>query len=287
MDEEKIAIVADSGSDVPQELIDQYGIHIASLKIIFKDGEYLDRVDISTDEVYQRLENEIPSTSLPSGEDIKDIYLDLKEAGYTKAIVISISSGLSGTANIFNLVSQDVEDLEVEVIDTKSIGVGSGIFAAFIGERIQAGDSFEDIVSKSHQLISQSRVFFSIPTLKYLEAGGRIGKVTSLVGGLLKVNPVISCNEEGIYYTLAKARGRVKGLKKLKECVLAFAEGSEKYNIAVAYGSSENRSMAENLLKEIEASLDHVNQSYISSVSPALGVHTGPDLIGATIQCFD
>lgn len=287
MEKEKIAIIADTGSDVPPSLIDQYDIKTAPLKIIYKKAEYRDGVDITNDEVYDNLDREIPSTSLPSGEIIEGIYQQLKEAGYNKVIAISISSGLSGTANMFDVVAKEIEGLDVEVIDTKSIGVGSGLFAAQICQWVEEGRPFDHIVKDSRALVSRSRVFFSIPTLKYLEAGGRIGKVGSLIGGLLKVNPIISCNEDGIYYTVAKARGEVKGLKKMKECVMDLARNSKKYNIALAYGASAFRPKAVQMLKELEESLDHVHLSYLSRVSPALGVHTGPELIGATIQCLD
>lgn len=289
MNKYKIAVIADSGTDVPREVIEKYQVRIVPLKIIYQGKEYLDGVDISNEEVYEKLESGegTPSTSLPSGEMIKDIYEKLQAEGYEKVIAISISSGLSGTSNIFRLMAEEVEGLEVSVIDTKSIGIGSGMFAGYVGELIEKGLPFESIVEKAKAVVQHSKVYFNIPTLKYLEAGGRVGRVTSLLGSMMNLNIIISCDSDGIYYTAAKARGKKRSLAKLKEIIIQQAHSFNKYSIGVAYGGREAREEAEEFLEELRDSLGNIHHSYFGRVSPALGVHTGPGLIGATIQKID
>ena len=74
MNKEKIAILVDSGSDVPQKLVEKYNMYVARLKILYKDGEYRDGTEISAEEVYSKLQEEIPKTSLPSGQDIHNLF---------------------------------------------------------------------------------------------------------------------------------------------------------------------------------------------------------------------
>lgn len=284
MSRQTIAIVADSGSDVPPSLIEQFNIRIAPLHVNYTNESYLDGVDISAQEVYDYLGVEIPKTSLPSGESVHTIYEEIQAEGIKEVIVISISSGLSGTSGIFKMVAEEFSDLRIHVIDTKSIGLGSGIFAAYIGGLIEKGEDFDTIVGMTEDIVEDSSVYFSIPTLKYLSAGGRIGRVTSVVGSLLNINPIISCDADGIYYTVSKARGRKKSLNKMRSLIEEFTEGFEKYNVAVAYGGAEFKEEAALLLQQLKDRLPHVENAYLGPVSPALGVHTGPGLIGAVIQ---
>src|SRR5699024_909886 len=114
----KIAILVDSGTDVPKELIEKYQMYVIPLKCIYKD-----KVDITPEEIYQRLPQEIPGTSLPDGETITKIFEKIKADGYDKVLAITISSGLSGTFNIVRLIAEQQEELEAYVLDTKNIGI--------------------------------------------------------------------------------------------------------------------------------------------------------------------
>ena len=93
----KIAIVTDSSCDIPKALMAQYNIHMLPLRIIYKDKEYRDRVEISPEEIYERFAEEIPTSSLPSPEDADKLIRKLIDEGYTHILGIFISSGLSGT----------------------------------------------------------------------------------------------------------------------------------------------------------------------------------------------
>lgn len=113
----KVAILVDSGTDVPQELIEKYQMYVIPLKIIYKDRVYTDKVDITPEEIYQRLPQEIPGTSLPDGETITKIFEQIKQDGYEKILAVTISSGLSGTYNIVRLIAQQQEELEAYCFD--------------------------------------------------------------------------------------------------------------------------------------------------------------------------
>lgn len=278
---EKIALLVDSGMDLPTEAKHLEGVFVVPLSINYSNGSFLDNIDITAAEIYDRLDEEIPTTSLPSLELIEKTIQQIKSEGYTHILTVTISSGLSGTHNALRLLLDDHPDISSHIIDTKSIGIGGGIQAAYLKELIDKNYSFNSLVEIGELLPKKGRVFFSLPTLEYLKKGGRIGLVTSILGTALNLNPVISCNDEGIYYTVTKARGRKKSLQKMIDQVVAFGENSSEYRIGIAYGTCKEE--AETIKQRIVEKLPNATAVYFDDVSPVLGVHTGPDVIGITI----
>ena len=285
MNKEKIAILADSGSDVPQDFSQAHHVYTLPLKVIYPDREYTDKVDISSQEVIDRMPGEIPKTSLPDGASIVAVFDEIKAAGYEKVIAVTISSGLSGTYNMVQMMAKDYEGLDIFVLDTKNIGIASGLQAIRAVELVESGLDFETICQKLAGEVFQNKVFFNVATLEYLQKGGRIGLVTAIFGTALKLNPIISCNEEGVYYTVAKSRGRKKSLAKSLELVKDFAGKSQKYRLAVAHAGAKEE--AQEMMKRLTALLPNAVEQYFGEISPALVVHTGPGLLGVGVQVLD
>ncbi|EPH95669.1 EDD domain protein, DegV family [Enterococcus faecalis 13-SD-W-01] len=285
MNKEKIAILVDSGTDVPQELMEKHQMFMIPLKIIYKDRVYTDKVDITPEEIYEKLPQEIPSTSLPDGEAITEIFDEIKKQGYEKILAVTISSGLSGTYNVVRLLGEQYEGLETYVLDTKNIGIGAGFSAIQAAEWLEEGMDWEALKANLEKHVPQNKVFFNVATLEYLQKGGRIGLVASILGTALKLNPIISCNDEGIYYTVAKARGRKKSLDKAMNLVKEFIGSAKSYNLAVAHGHAEEeaKEMEERMRKEFPGA----EKIYFGQISPALVVHTGPGLLGLGIQILE
>lgn len=282
MNQEKIALLVDSGTDVPQDVMERYGIYMIPLQIIYKQRTYTDKVDITPEEVYRRLEEEVPSTSLPEGAQIQIVLEKIKEDGYEKLLIVTISSGLSGTYNVLRLIGQEEEDLEVYVLDTKSIGIGAGLQAIRAAELIDSGLNFEALITQLEKEIVQNKVLFNVGTLEYLQKGGRIGLVTSIIGTALKLNPTISCNEDGVYYTVAKSRGRKRSIDKLVEIAEEFIGNHQEFRIAIAQGDAYEEGLQ--LKAKIEARFPNAKEILFGTISPALVVHTGPGLLGMGIQ---
>ena len=157
MNQDKIAILVDSGSDVPQELLERHHIFMIPLKVIFNEGEYLDGLTIDAQEVYRRLPTEIPKTSLPSGEQVLSVLDEIYEQGYRKVLAICISGRLSGTCNMLRLICEDYDKLECRVIDSKNISIGSGIIAIRAAQLLEEGLSFEELCQKTKEMLNDSR----------------------------------------------------------------------------------------------------------------------------------
>lgn len=282
MPEEKIAILVDSCTDVPREYREKYAMYVVPLMIIYKDAEYHDGVDIQPEEVFARFAEEVPTTSLPSPSTVGDVFKQIKSDGYDKVIAVLISSGLSGTYDMVSGFGPDPEGLEVHYVDTKNIGIGAGFSAIRAGELIEQGLSFSEVCRGVKDAALNTRLFFCVSTLEYLIKGGRIGLVAGILGTMLDLKPVISCNEDGIYYTVAKARGRKKSLRLALDKAIAFADGAKEYNITVMHGAAKDE--ADELLASMKEHLPDYRISIEGQITPALVVHTGPGLIGIGIQ---
>lgn len=282
MNPQKIAILVDSCTDVPQEYIDRHHIYFVPITIIYRDREYKDKLEITAQEVYDRLETEIPRTSLPSSESIVEAYRQIAEDGYEKLIVITIASALSGTNNLMHLLAKDVKNLDIHIVDTKSIGFGAGTQAVLAADLIAQGESFESLCEKIDYSVKNSRILFCLSTLEYLARGGRIGKVSAVLGSLLNIKPIITCNEEGSYSIAARVRGRAAAIAETINLAAAEARKHIACTVAVVEGSAADE--AKKVIEEVKRRIPNIKLFIESNVSPALVVHTGPGLIGISVQ---
>lgn len=276
----KIAIVSDSGCDLPEHIIKKYDIKILPLRVIYKDAQYKDRVDIWPQEVYDRLEEEIPKTSLPEPTEIIELFDNLANEGYTDVICISLSSKLSGTYNLIQLIANeyDKEKLNIKVVDSKTLSMILGFIVLEAAIRAKSMESVDTILNMITNLRGKIQGCYVLKTLKYLRKGGRIGKVEGTVGELLDIKPIIGVNDDGVYYTIQKVRGRKKSINKIKEIIETNFKGKT-INIAIIHGGAEEE--AKSLMDSIKK-LYNIKESFIAQISPALGVHTGAGLIGYT-----
>ena len=277
----KIAVIVDAGCDLPQAYKDRADVFELPFHVIYGDQDLVAGVDISTDELIERLPEAIPTTSLPNGDDITNVFNAVRDGGFSQVIVINISAHLSGTHNMINLMMKDIPDLEIFTFNTKNIGIGAGFFPLDVLHKIDEGASFEQICPYLDKQIKKSKVFFALATLEYLQKGGRIGFVASLLGTALRIKPVISCNDEGIYYTVKKTRGRRQSLAQIIEQVSTFAQESDHYMVAVC--SSKEPVEEENLKNDLANILHPERPIFKAILDPALAVHTGPGLIGAGV----
>jgi len=277
----KIAIVTDSTSDLRSEELEELGIESLPLKVIYDNKQFQDRVDIQPAEVYEKLEEEIPTTSMPSPKEIKEKYSKLKNQGYTHIISIHISSGLSATYSNCMMVADQIEGIEVEVIDSKMLSKGLGRLVLYANNLIKNEDlSFNEIIEKVEAQKDKIEVLFVVETLKYLKKGGRIGKVSGTIAEFLNIKPIIAIDEEGEYFTFDKVRGRKRSLKKMYSIIKDKVQDGKEYVVDVMNAAAEEE--AHSLLDKFKQ-LSQVKETYFSEISPVMVVHTGPGLIGVVL----
>ncbi len=186
MNENKIAILTDSCSDVPRNLLEKFHIYEMPLSINYKDKSYRDRVDITPEEVYENLQNEIPHTSLPTIGEIHETIEKIIADGYKQIIIPVISSGLSGTCKAIEMVCEEFSNIKTAVIDTKNIALGSGFLSVYAAQLVDKQLNFDEIVKKINDKIKGSHIYYSLQTLNYLVKGGRLGRVEGFIGSVLQ-----------------------------------------------------------------------------------------------------
>ncbi|WP_366924436.1 DegV family protein [Metallumcola ferriviriculae] len=277
----KIALVTDSTADIPRQVAAKDNIQVMPLTILFGDKEYLDGVDIQSDEFYDKLQKskELPRSSQPSPADFTTLYKDLLEH-YSEIISIHLSSSLSGTINSAQLAKEKLK-AKIHIVDSKSISLGIGLMVAEAAKCIKEGLNVKDTMDKISYVRENSETLFTLNTLEYLSKGGRIGKVSGMLGSMLNIKPIVRVNDEGIYVPFGKARSQNKALKTLEQGFEKLANGRKPVKLAVAHGAASEA--AARLKDSLENALG-IKASLFTQVGPVIGVHTGPGTIGAAVQ---
>lgn len=278
---QKIALVSDTACDLSDEQLRQYDVRLISLRLLCSKGEFRDRTEISNDELFELLKTELPKSSLPMPGDTTDLYNQLIEEGCTHIFHVCMSSGLSGTYNMVRLVAQDFEDrIPITVFDTKTLASGSGLLVLEAGKKLLETGSISETLAHLERVRESQLGCFVIRTLEFLRKGGRIGLVEGVVGTILQLKPVIFVNDDGIYQTLAKARGYTSAVETMIREVTSRYK-NKKVRLAIVHAQA--REEAEKVLAKLKLVLD-IHDVYIAPISPILAIHTGPGLVGVIAQ---
>lgn len=282
----KIALLTDSCSDLDPRVLKEHHIYTIPLRILCKDGEYRDGVDIRNTDIYERLKaGELPQTSLPSGEDIGKVFAQIAEDGYEAVIGIMLSSGLSGTYNLVRLIAQECR-MEVRIFDSLSGSLGMGMTLMQLAGDIEAGMEWDELVEKrTPALLAGAHPFFSVDTLEYLQKGGRIGKVTATAGTLLQIKPILTFAPDGQLSSVAKVRGRNQVMDRLVKLAVDACGSHKRYNLAIANGGAKEE--MEILRDKLAAALPNYDHFWEGEIDGTLSVYIGDGILGTAVQILD
>jgi len=280
----KIALITDSASDLSTDFAKNTNIKVLPFKIIFSDREYDDGIDITPKMLYEILPKEIPTTSLPSVEKFTSALDEVKNEGYTHAIIITISSGLSGSYNSARLAAENISGIETFVFDSMTLTMSEGAMVIETANLIKQGKSFNEIVDILPTFRDKIDVFFTIDTLEYLIKGGRIGKVAGTIADALNLKPIITVGNDGIYHTVCKIRGIKQSVSRLASLLKPYLN-SNKCKVWILDGNAPDK--ATMLYDEIKNFPNLIECTLGGSIGPTLGVHTGPGLVGFIVEKLD
>ena len=285
MNDQRIAVITDSGTDTPASLQTEHDVRVVPLRINYSDGTSFESgVDIDADEVVRRLDEEIPSTSLPSPDQLRQALQTARDDGYEHAVIVTIASALSATNQTAQLVADQMADvIPTLVVDTRSIGMVAGMVVERCVDYVEAGVPFEELAERLDRAAEESDVFFAVKSLEYLYKGGRIGKAIYRLGTALNIKPVLMCDKEG-YYTIAKkARGWDRSLDTMIAVAAATAKRYESVRLGICC-SSATSPLYKPLEERLRAAIDNIASVQVKDISADLIVHTGPDLVGIGVQ---
>lgn len=273
-------ILTDSAADLPAEELAALGVTVAPLLIQFPEGEV--RADeILPDDFYSRLQKmfpRIPTTSQPSAGVFKNLYQKIAETG-EEILSIHISSGLSGTIQSARTAAEQLgSEAKITLFDSLTLS-GAERFQVLAAAKAAAlGWPVEKIIERLESIRAHSEIAYTLETLEYLARGGRIGRVQALAGSLLRLKPVIRVEkEDGKYSTAGKERTLPKAMRAIVDHLVKTYDRHTPLWFSVMHGQFAEQ--AEELSKMLRESLN-VGKLEVLRISPVLGVHTGPGVVG-------
>ncbi len=257
-------------------------IAVAPLYINFPEG-MIDSAELTPDEFYQRLEAmqpDIPSTSQPSEGVFTDLYQAVAQEG-EEILSIHISSGLSGTLNAARLAAQNAAGRLIDIVDTKTLSGGERFQVLAAARLANLGWQKAAILQRLEEIRAATELIYTLETLTYLARGGRIGRVQALAGALLKIKPIIHvAPEDGKYSTLGRTPTITRALADIG-AILSKRYEKELVWVSVMHGQYAEQAEA---LAELLQTRLNIGKLEILRISPVLGVHTGPGIVGAAVM---
>lgn len=277
----KVAVVTDSTADIPREERERLGIEMVPLKVHFGEETYLDNIDLTPEQFYQKLRafDGLPTTSQPSPGDFLEVYRRLAEAGHS-IVSIHLSSAMSGTYQSAQLARSMLPDADITVVDGRTATYGTGMLAVAAAEAAAAGASSREVVERVMELRKTMRLYFLVDTLEYLHRGGRIGRAAALFGSLLNVKPILTIGDDGVITPVEKVRGAKKAIARIGERIMEdFPDRPVEVTLAETPGFTDTARELEEHLKE---RLD-IRRLRITWIGPVIGTHAGPGAAGVFV----
>ena len=271
-----VRIIIDSTTDLVESVKDK--VITVPVTVRFGNTEYVDGVEITTQEFYEKLieSDVLPTTSQATPDSFEQIFEEIKANGDT-AVVITISSKLSGTFQSANIAAENYKDI-VYIVDSSSVTIGAGILTEYALSLADKGKSAEEIYDELIKVRNNIYIVALLDTLEYLKKGGRISATAAIAGSLLSIKPVINV-VDGEINTLGKARGSKQGNNLLvKEIESA---GGVDFSKPVLLGYT---GLNDTLLKKyIEDSAflwkDYVGSLQTTIIGCSIGTHAGPGAV--------
>jgi len=270
-----VRIVTDSSADLPADEVERLGLEVVPLSIRFGDEEYTDGVDLSVAQFYEKLASsaDLPETAAPAPGAFEAAFRRQADAGADAVVCINLSSGLSATIqSAQNAAKAVADDLDVRVVDSRSITAGLGTQVRAAAEAAAGGAGADEVVALVEGMVGRTHVIGALDTLDNLKKGGRIGGAQALLGSLLSIKPLLDISS-GEVEEAGRARTRRRALDWLRDRIFALPEVEE---LTVAHGMAPDVDQMVALL----APRYPADKLRVTTIGPTIGTHGGPRVMG-------
>ena len=274
-----IRFVADSTADLSPQYAEEHRVITVPLKVIFGDEALVDGVDIQAKAFYDRMRTAArnPTTSQPSPAEFEAAYRAAAADG-SSVVCTTLSAEMSGTYGAAVTAREALPDLDVHVIDTRSVSVGhTGVLRAAI-ECAESGASLQDVLTTIEEVMRRQRTIFTVETLEYLRRGGRIGGARALLGSVLNIKPVLQILD-GRIEPFDRVRTYARALDRMcDEVISATGEAGRKARVVVGHADKleDCRLLARRLAPHCDG------EPEVSDIGPIVGCHAGPGTLGVS-----
>ncbi|TVP95436.1 MAG: DegV family protein [Acholeplasmatales bacterium] len=283
---EKTAVIAISTGCLDYLDFTHADLYMLRCKILLKDAQYDDFTQMNAEQFYQILRDDpdvVPTSSMPALGEVSDLYETLEKKGYTDAIVVSISSALSGTYQTCLMAKNAfLGELKVHVFDSKNAAISEGFLTIKALKMLETGASAKAVLESLDKLSLSRKQYFMVDNLRLLVKNGRLSNAQGFLGGLLKIKPILAVNESGKIVPYEKVRTQRKALEKMADHVIKDLKSLR--NFVVTYNTSDNTEGYNYLKSRIEDAFPN-HTYYTAPITPVIGCHTGAGTVG--VAYFD
>lgn len=275
----KIKLITDSTCDIAPQVLASKGIQFVPLKVLFKDKEYVDKIDLTNPEFYEmmRSSKELPTTSQVNPGEFYDVFESALKEG-SEVVGLFLSSELSGTYNSAVIAKEMLGSDKIHLIDSRSVSFALGLMVLKTQQKIDDGASVSEVIQFASEMCANSQLYGMLDTLENLKKGGRLSSGTAMIGKMLNLKPIIEV-KEGRVNVAEKARGSRKGLAWMIDQLAASYPDGQIDELAIAHANDlENLKDIKALLLE-KFNIGTIHEIEIGSV---VGTHTGQGAVGVT-----
>ena len=274
-----VQIVTDSSCDLPEDLINQFGISIVPLKIRFGQTEFVDRLELTTDQFWEKCRetDELPSTAAPAPGAFIAEFQRAADEGASGVVAIVLSGELSATIEAAQQAAREVEgNIDVRVVDSRTVTLGLGAVVVAAAQAAKGGADIDEVSNIATDSAARTHVHAALDTLENLRKGGRIGAAGSLLGSMLSIKPLIEVRD-GVVEPAGKQRTRTKALSYLVKVVEEHAHQIE--SIYVTHAACDD---VDSFVERIQSLVQ--TDVLVGQVGPVVGAHAGIGTIGVAFQ---
>ncbi|HEL1566792.1 TPA: DegV family protein [Streptococcus suis] len=278
----KLAVITDSSAVLNVQSIERDDLFVLSIPVSIDGENYIEGQNLTVEEFYQKMASskELPKTSQPSLMELEEILAKLTEKGYTHALGLFLSSGISGFYQNIQYLADEFEGLTVAFPDTKITSAPLGMMVENVLKWADAGLSFEEITGKLDQEIGKTTAFIMVDDLNHLVKGGRLSNGAALLGNLLSIKPILYFTGEGKIEVYEKVRTEKKAIKRLLE-ILQEQTTEGQYQIAIIHANAPQK--AENFKQQLEEA-GVGSDLPIVSLGSVIGTHLGEGAVAFGIS---
>lgn len=278
----KLAVITDSSAVLDPQVLEQENLYVIPVPVSIEGVDYVEGENLTVEEFYQKMAvaQELPKTSQPSLVALETILGGLKEQGYTHALGLFLSSGISGFYQNIQYLTDEFPGLTVAFPDSKITSAPLGMMVANVLRWAEQGLDFDVILANLQEQISKTKAFIMVDDLDHLVKGGRLSNGAALLGNLLSIKPILYFTDEGKIEVYEKVRTEKKAIKRLLDILDQETKDGD-YQIAIIHANAYDKAM------ECKASLDQagVQQDLpICSFGSVIGTHLGEGAVAFGIS---
>jgi len=275
-----VAVIADSAASLPPALAARWGIRVVPLQVIVDDEARPEGVRIDSDQVLAHLVSGAHvTTSQPTPEAYDAAIGEVALAGAEAAVIVSISGTLSGSVDVARAAA-DRASIPVEVVDTRTVAMACGFASLAAADAARRGLPVAEVAEAARATAARSRCFFTVDTLDYLRAGGRIGPAVAAAGKVLGIRPVLEMKDGEVELV-----GRVRSTARARAALLAMVDDAlaQCEHPGVAVMVLGEPTVGDDAARALESRYPALGPVIRTPVSAVLAVHAGPGALAAVV----